>query len=189
MENDRDARIHAWSSPRDPAPRRFHPRYGDRACFVGWIRPSTGGVPAQSEMVARYFALLASGKRKLPEDWLDRLATERTVEDELMSLGSCKTLVHHGPMIESLAAHVGCQVRVKDVLLNDPALFAKLVHAGQYPAQYRLRGPGADPALAREIVKEANIAWPVVPITLLIFSSLALSLVTGTCFGVFPLSW
>ena len=97
MENDRDARIHAWTSPRDPAPRRFHPRYGDRACFVGWIRPSTGGVPAQSEMVARYFALLASGKRKLPEDWLDRLATERTVEDELMSLGSCKTLVHHGP--------------------------------------------------------------------------------------------
>ena len=98
VENDRDARIHAWTSPRDPAPRRFHPRYGDRACFVGWIRPSTGGVPAQSEMVARYFALLASGKRKLPEDWLDRLATERTVEDELMSLGSCKTLVHHGPM-------------------------------------------------------------------------------------------
>lgn len=44
----------------------FDPRFGASVAFVGFARPTSGAVPACSELVARYFALLCSGRRTLP---------------------------------------------------------------------------------------------------------------------------
>ncbi|KAK7250242.1 N,N-dimethylaniline monooxygenase [Aureococcus anophagefferens] len=36
--------------------------------FIGWVRPTSGGVPACSEMIARYYAALVAGGAARPDD-------------------------------------------------------------------------------------------------------------------------
>ncbi|NEO23020.1 MAG: NAD(P)-binding domain-containing protein [Moorea sp. SIO4A5] len=45
----------------------FHPEIGDSLAFCGFARPKIGAIPPTGELQARLFALVAAGKRLLPD--------------------------------------------------------------------------------------------------------------------------
>jgi len=139
---------------------QFHPQLGWRVAFIGWARPIHGGVPAASELQARLFALLCSGKAVLPAGDDLRAAIEEDVrqEDEL-TRGSphIRTLVHYTRYLDSMAELVGCRPEMGDYL-EDPELLYKLLFGSNIGACYRLRGPHADPEAAREVIMRLPVA-------------------------------
>lgn len=139
----------------------FHPNIGQRVAFIGWVRPAQGGVPACSEMVARYFSLLCSSERRLPaREKIDALIErDRRREDgDFFAAPKLRTLVDYTTYMDRLAALVGCEPRLEDHL-DDPALLCRLIAASNISACYRLRGPHADPEQARRTIMHLPIAF------------------------------
>lgn len=137
------------------------PNLGPRVAFIGWARPSTGGIPACSEMQARYFALLCSGKRQLPPraELERRIAAESAQEDaDFFLTPHVKSLVVWGPYMDGLAELVGCRPPRWSA---DPRLSYKLLFGSQLAYQYRLRGPHAQPELARQTLLRLPVAYTV----------------------------
>jgi hypothetical protein len=132
----------------------FHPDLGPRLALIGWTRPFNGGVPACSEMIARYFALLCSGKRELPA----RPDLEKRIEEDLVreettfsQTPHVRTLVDYTEFLDGVAGLVDCAPELTD-FLDDPPLLYKLICGTSIGATYRLRGPGADPEMARQVI-------------------------------------
>lgn len=138
----------------------FHPDLGARVAFIGWARPAQGGIPACSEMQSRYFALLCSGKRTLPEkNELRRLIAQDRDADErnFYARKYQGTIVSYTAYMDEVAELVGCRPRVRDFLFN-PRMAYHLVCGGNIPTAYRLRGPHADPEMAQRVVLSQPIA-------------------------------
>ena len=132
----------------------FHPSLGRRIAFVGWARPREGGFPACSEMVARYFSLLCSGKRKLPpNDEMRRVIAEDCArEDEWFANAKyARTLVHYTQYMDDMAELIGCLPNLGDYL-DSPELLFYLMFGSNIAITYRLRGPHATPELARRVI-------------------------------------
>src|SRR3954469_18923386 len=130
----------------------FHPDLGPRLALIGWVRPFNGCVPACSEMISRYFALLCSGKRELPADLEKRIEEDCSREETAFSrTPHVRTLVDYTEFLDSVAELVDCAPRLTDYL-DDPPLLYKLVCGSAIAATYRLRGPGADPEMARGVI-------------------------------------
>jgi hypothetical protein len=132
----------------------FHPDFGPRLALIGWTRPFNGGVPACSEMISRYFALLCAGKRELPArpDLEKRIEEDRAREEAAFSrTPHVRTLVDYIEFLDGVAGLVNCAPKLTDYL-DDPPLLYKLVCGSAIAATYRLRGPGADPEMAREVI-------------------------------------
>lgn len=138
----------------------FHPDLGTSIAWIGFVRPSTGGVPACSEIVARYWSLILSNKRKLPDNWKERIVEERKVEESLFHLGRVKTLVFWGDYIENLALHVGCAPKLFSIFFTNPVLWYRLFFGSMIPAQFRLKGPHAKPEFAKKVVEDVALATP-----------------------------
>ena len=138
--------------------RAFHPDLGPRVAFIGWARPSQGGLPACSEMVARYFALLCSGARSLPPR--DRLlaSIDRDAHEDQRRFDTrhVRTLVDYTRFMDDIANLIGCGPDPLDYL-DDPPLLYKLICGSNIAPSYRLRGPHADFDAARA----ALLALPV----------------------------
>lgn len=132
----------------------FHPDFGGRLAHVGWARPVQGGVPACAELQARYFALLCSGRRSLPEPAdLGRLI-ENDREREERSFYARKdlgTLCSYTTYLDSVAELIGCRPRLRDHLF-EPKLAYRLLGGSNIAAAYRLRGPHAQPELAKRLI-------------------------------------
>lgn len=148
------------SAVRDLYKHAFHPELGPSIAWIGFVRPGTGGVPACSEMVARYWSLLISNKRKLPNDWKERIVAEKNTEEGLFRLGRVKTLVFWGDYMESLALHVGCSPNLPKTLISDPVLWYRLYFGSLVPFQFRLKGPNAKPEFARQVLENVPLATP-----------------------------
>ena len=129
--------------------------------FIGWARPVTGGIPACSEMAARYFALLVSGKRKIPADAQQRIAADQKFYHEFYSKNSptLNTVVGWKRHLENLAELIGCQVHTARYILQ-PGLFVRLFAGSLVPSQYRLEGPHAMPDSAARSIREIPITLP-----------------------------
>src|SRR5262249_10599967 len=109
----------------------FHPDLGARFAFIGWARPAQGGVPACSEMQARYFSLLCSRKRTLPESsQLWRLiAHDREYEERsFFAARNVKTLCSYTAYMDALAELVDCKPRLWRLIV-EPALLYRLLCA------------------------------------------------------------
>lgn len=132
---------------------------GPSCCFIGWNRPSTGGIPACSEMVARYFAAICSGKAALPADMAARIERERATDDATFN-GSpeIRTVVAYVPFMDGLAELIGCKPHLSHYLLR-PRLLTKLLIGSCIPAQYRLRGPGATTEQAERQILQTAGGW------------------------------
>lgn len=146
----------------------FHPDIGPRLALIGWVRPFNGGVPACSEMISRYFALLCSGKRELPA----RPDMERRIEEDLaheeMAFARTpyiRTLVDYTTFLDSVAELVGCAPKLTDYL-DDPPLLYKLICGSSISATYRFRGPGADPEMARQMILRLPVVRDAVDLAL-----------------------
>ena len=148
----------------------FHPDVGPRLALIGWTRPFNGGVPACSEMIARYFALLCSGKRELPAD-MEKLIEEDCAREEaaFAQARHVRTLVDYTTFLDGVAELVDCAPRLADYL-DDPPLLYKLICGTIIAATYRLRGLGAAPEMAREVILRLPVVRDSVDLALLPFA-------------------
>jgi dimethylaniline monooxygenase (N-oxide forming) len=144
----------------------FHPDLGRRIAFFGWARPRQGGLPALSELLARYFSLLCSGERKLPEkNEMERIIIEDCAREEewFSNSKTTRSLVHYTKYMDDLADLIECHPKLENHL-NDPKLLAHLICSSNIGLSYRLHGPGAFPEIAREACVSGPIADPYVAI-------------------------
>lgn len=140
----------------------FHPDLGRRIAFFGWARPRQGGLPALSELLARYFALLCSGERELPpKSEMERIIAEDCAREEEWFANSktTRTLVHYTRYLDDLAELIGCLPNLENYL-DDPKLLTHLICSSNIGMSYRLEGPDAFPDIAREACVSAPIADP-----------------------------
>ncbi|MFD8012196.1 flavin-containing monooxygenase [Streptomyces sp. NPDC058955] len=139
----------------------IHPKLGTGVVFIGWARPAAGGVPACSEMQARYFAQLCSGRMKLPDPVRLQGLIERqaSYENEVFHGNPhLRTLVHYNHFMIDFAKVLGCSPWRPAVLLR-PALAYRLWVGSQMPHIYRLFGPHSDPRTARRAIMGVPIAF------------------------------
>ncbi|MFC9947382.1 flavin-containing monooxygenase [Streptomyces pratensis] len=139
----------------------IHPDLGADVALIGWARPAAGGVPACSEMQSRYFALLCSGKKKLP----DRVRLQGLIEGQaayenevFMGNPGLRTLVHYNHFMIDFAKVIGCSPWRPAVFLN-PRLVLKLWCGSQMPHLYRLSGPHSDARTARRTIMSVPSAF------------------------------
>jgi cation diffusion facilitator CzcD-associated flavoprotein CzcO len=136
----------------------FHPDHDGTLAFIGFVRPYTGGIPIVAEMQARYFALLCSGKHRLPADLDARIAREKAWEDEMVALSPRhpETIPSQQMFLDGIAKEIGCLLPLSK-LMFEPRL---LVRHWFYPfnqACYRLTGPHSDAESARrELLSDAE---------------------------------
>lgn len=104
----------------------FHPEHGGRLAFIGFVRPYTGGIPIVAEMQARYFALLCSGKHRLPADVRQRIQREKAWEDEMVSLSPRhpETIPSQAMFIDGMAKEIGCLMPLSK-LMRRPRLLVR----------------------------------------------------------------
>eukprot|EP00931_Biecheleriopsis_adriatica_P060948 TRINITY_DN3661_c0_g1_i1.p1 TRINITY_DN3661_c0_g1~~TRINITY_DN3661_c0_g1_i1.p1 ORF type:complete len:575 (-),score=81.07 TRINITY_DN3661_c0_g1_i1:67-1791(-) len=136
----------------------FHPEVGATLAFIGFVRPTTGGIPACAEMAARYFALLLSGQRRLPHNVAELTRFEHDLDTRYYRLSpDVKTLVGYKDWMDSMAELVGCEVELMRYVLR-PKLFVRLCLGSLLPSQYRLRGPGQLPELSAATILSVPVA-------------------------------
>lgn len=134
----------------------FAPQHHGRLAFIGFVRPYTGGIPIVAEMQARYFALLCSGKHRLPADVAQRIAREKQWEDEMVALSPRhpETIPSQSMFLDGIAREIGCLMTLPE-LARHPRL---LVRHWFYPfnqACFRLTGPHSDrEAALRELMHD-----------------------------------
>ena len=148
------------STVRDLYKHAFDPDLGARVAFVGWARPAQGGIPACSEMQSRYFALLLSGKRMLPEtnQLRQQIAHDREAEERAFYARKYQgTIVSYTPYMDQMADLIGCRPLVREFLGN-PRMVYHLLCGANIPPAYRLRGPHAMPEMAQRVLLSLPIA-------------------------------
>jgi cation diffusion facilitator CzcD-associated flavoprotein CzcO len=145
--------------PRQLYRHMFHPALGSSIAFVGWARPAEGGVPACAEMQSRYFALLCSGRRTLPDkEKLEKLIQrENTAEKAVFAdAPSVNTLVPYMAYMDAMARLIGCKPNPLRLLAH-PGLLYKYWCASLVNDQYRLQGPHADPESAEQVIRSLAV--------------------------------
>ncbi len=153
----------------------FHPDHGGRLAFIGFVRPFAGGIPACSEMQARYFARLCSDKMRLPADVRDRIRAEKAWEEAFTALSpSCTEAIPSQSLFQDgIAREIGALPSIWKIL-RDPRLFARYWFYPANHAFYRLVGPHAQPEIARhELLTERRGQLTISGLTAL-FSALML---------------
>ena len=155
-------------------PARFlhliNPSLGPSFGFIGFVRPAYGAIPPLAELQARYFALLQSGKAKLPPD--DQI--ERSIEAQQAFRrhhfravqGRLPHLVDFTSFADEVASWVGCKPTVDAVRAEGLGFRIRFFASAFVAAQYRLVGPHAKPDLAREVIGGLPISHPAPMLTL-----------------------
>lgn len=142
----------------------FNPLHAGTLAHLGYIRPLSGGNPVVAEMQARYFAMVCSGKLKLPDDVHRRIEEEKGWE----TIFSCYSPTARSAVpsqvmyLDAIAREIGCIMTFEDLLKN-PRL---LVRHWFYPlnqACYRLVGPHSIPDAMKDFetdTAEGPVASP-----------------------------
>ncbi|EGB06150.1 hypothetical protein AURANDRAFT_29808 [Aureococcus anophagefferens] len=125
--------------------------------FIGWVRPTSGGVPACSEMIARYYAALVAGRCTLPDDVVEQTARMRKFEEAAFAFTpDIKTLVlSQSQYFDSIALDLGCSINPWRHIL-DPVFLYKMYVGPFLPQAYRLTGPHARPKEAYAYIKRQH---------------------------------
>ncbi len=129
--------------------------------FIGFVRPVTGGIPACSEMAARYYSLLLSKKVSLPNNVQKRIENDKKFyKDYLKNAPDYHTVVAWKRYMETFSKLVGCEVNTIKYIFQ-PSLFVKLFAGGLIPHQYRLEGPHPLRRNAIDTIKRLEITVPI----------------------------
>jgi hypothetical protein len=135
----------------------FFPEHDGTLALIGFVRPFTGGIPVCAELQARYFALLCSGKRRLPADVRTRIAREKAWEEACTSRSPRHTesVPSQALFCDGIAREIGCLMSVRE-LVTSPRLLVRQWFYAFNQASYRLQGPHAlrETAL-RELMSDA----------------------------------
>lgn len=140
----------------------IHPDLGASLAFIGWARPAAGGVPACSEMQARYLALLCSGKKQLPPTPELKQLIERHAkfEDEVFHRNpKVRSLVHYSTYMTDFAKVLGCSPW-RPASFAKPRLLYRLWYGSQMPTLYRLYGPHSNYERSKQSIFSVPVALP-----------------------------
>lgn len=146
----------------------FPPNYGTSLLFLGWARPQQGGIPACSEMLARYAALLISGERQLPDNISELTATEAQREIDFYS-GSphVDSLVDYPAFMDSVAKLIGCMPAMPNPFLR-PRLFLKYWIYPCWACWYRKDGIGKNREALRDFLRPISYSFgPSIPLVII----------------------
>jgi NADPH-dependent glutamate synthase beta subunit-like oxidoreductase len=133
----------------------FHPACDGRLALIGFTRPYTGGIPICAEMQARYFALLCTGKVRLPADVRERIKREKAWEEKFTEYSPrhVESIPSQVLYLDSIAKEIGCLPDTRE-LLADPVLLAQLWCCSFNQMSYRLTGPHSMPGARAAIMRE-----------------------------------
>jgi dimethylaniline monooxygenase (N-oxide forming) len=148
----------------------IHPDLGQGIVFIGWARPSVGGVPACSEMQSRYFALLCSGRKKLPTaNKLKKLAKRQAFYEDTIYSGNpgVRSLVNYTKYMNDFSKLIGCSPWCITTFIN-PKLLYRLWVGSQMPYIYRLRGPHSNFKNACKTIFKVPVAFKLSDIAILL---------------------
>ena len=134
----------------------FHPDLSNIG-FVGFARPNIGSMPPVTELQARYFAAVASGRVHLPE----RAEMESIIAQDAQKTSKFKPLVvdrvtgivSFVPFMYELAELIGCSPVLSKLVKRPKVLWSVLFGTVAAP-HFRLNGPHADPAAFDIIERE-----------------------------------
>lgn len=137
----------------------FLPRNEPTLVFLGFARPTAGGIPICSEMIARYWALLLSGKKTLPENIAELTQKEKAHEEKMHHLSpGLNTVVNGVSFLESMSKLIGCEVPYFSYLIR-PRIFFRLLCGTTIGHRYRLRGPHANPEVALKMIRQLELGF------------------------------
>ncbi|MCB8954093.1 MAG: NAD(P)-binding domain-containing protein [Ardenticatenales bacterium] len=136
----------------------IHPKIGETMFFCGFARPHFGALPPVSEMQARWFALLTKGDLTLPsiEEMEQAIAadSQATFDRFGATAERITTLISFLDYLDDMARIIGCAPPLAALKKRNPRLWRQIVLGPICTAQYRLRGPGAKPEVATEILMQ-----------------------------------
>lgn len=144
--------------PRSLYKHMIHPDLGLRACWFGMARANFGSQFPIMEMQARYFAQLCKGGLQLPSRQeifaiirQDKEQFENQFEHHARTIGS---LVDYPAYLSAMAGLLGCEPPYWRYFLFRNKIWRTMIYGAWQGTQYRLRGLGAKPKLAREILRK-----------------------------------
>jgi dimethylaniline monooxygenase (N-oxide forming) len=147
--------------PRSLYKHMFHPQLGSRIGWIGWARPGFGSQFPLAEMQARLFALVATGQHNIPSAVeMERIAAAdraRFLSQFEHSAQRIRSLVDYHHFIDDLAGLIGCTPPLREYFWRNPRMWLQIVYGPTQASQFRLRGPGAKPELAHQILKALPI--------------------------------
>jgi dimethylaniline monooxygenase (N-oxide forming) len=146
---------------------------GDALFFGGLVRPGIGSIPPCAEMQARYYSLLLSGKRARPSaaaiDESVRAEADADLAQFPLDAKRVGALTDYMRYLSGMAELIGCAPRFATLLLQRPALWFRVLVGPLTAAQFRLHGPGAQPAKAEAAIRAMPLMpWPVLVYELLL---------------------
>ena len=117
---------------------------GPSLAFIGTSRPAFGAIPPLSEMASRYWALLLTGERTIPQDAHAQIHSDRMYEERLFSRDASRvqSLVQYHRAMDAFARLIGCFPPLKELRVNHPSIYARVIHSTLSGVQYRLAGEG-----------------------------------------------
>ena len=138
----------------------FNPKVGSSLVFIGFARPTTGAIPICSELIARYFALLVTGVRVLPDNVEARAVANAKYENELIHQSlAVRTCVNPCDFMDEVAKLIGCWPSPWRYV-HRPFKFLTFLSALNAGARYRLVGPHAAPDVAEPFLDSIPITVP-----------------------------
>ncbi|AXT51933.1 hypothetical protein D1818_14150 [Aquimarina sp. BL5] len=128
-----------FMDPRSLFKQMIHPEFGSKLSIIGWARPSQGGLPACSEMQARYMALLISGKKELPSNkqLKEEIKQDKAYYDGMFYHSKrLRSLVSYHDFMITMAELIGCKPKIWN--WNDLKLTLKMFFGSHLPYFYRI---------------------------------------------------
>ncbi|UZO79168.1 FAD-dependent oxidoreductase [Aquimarina sp. ERC-38] len=145
--------------PRSLYKQMIHSELGTLVSVVGWARPSQGGLPACSEMQARYIALLIAGKKELPikKQIEEEIKVDRTYYDDMFYHSKkIRSLVSYHDFMITMAELIGCKPKLW--YWSDMNLTLKMFFGSHLPYFYRLK-QSEQKANSIKLIKSLPIAY------------------------------
>lgn len=146
------------TNPRDLYKHMFHPDLGLRLCWLGRARANFGSQFPVMELQARYFAQLCKGACRLPqrpvlndEIQQDRMLFEDQFEKHAVTIPS---LVDYPAYVDGMAKLLGSTPPYWRYFFFHHTVWRKIVYGALQGTQFRLKGLGSKPRLARKILKK-----------------------------------
>lgn len=134
----------------------FHPALPNIG-FVGFARPNIGAMPPVTELQARYFAGIASGRLSLPSE----SQMQETIQADAQATAKLKPLVcdrvtgivSFVPYMYELAGLIGCRPVLKDLLAR-PVVLWSILFGTVASTHFRISGPHANSEVLDVIEQE-----------------------------------
>lgn len=152
------------TDPRSLYKHMFHPKYRDTLVWIGLARPGFGSQFPIMEMQSRFFALICTGKQKLPiPAEMERVTCiDRAVYLEQFEHNAhrARSLVDYHRYMDDIADLIGCKPPLWKYFFLHPRIWMRIVYGATQATQFRLQGPGNKKSLAEKLLMKLPVSKP-----------------------------